>query len=49
MYIKEKALDVNLEHFFDYYERHDWCDMKYRKLDGWHFALHELAKTGMYK
>lgn len=48
MYIKEKALEVNPEHFFDYYERHDWCDRKYRKLDGWHFALHHLAKTGTY-
>ena len=48
MYIREKSLEVNPEHFFDYYERHDWCDRKYRKLDGWHFALHELVKTGMY-
>lgn len=48
MYIREKALDVNPEHFFDYYERHDWCDQKGKKLGGRHFALHELAKTGMY-
>ena len=48
MYIKEKALEVNLDHFFEHYERHDWCNRKYRKLDGWHFALHHLAKTGTY-
>ena len=48
MYIREKALEVNPEHFFDYYERHDWCDRKYRKLDGWHFALHHLARNGTY-
>ena len=48
MYIREKALEVNPEHFFAYYERHDWCNRKYRKLDGWHFALHEIIKTGMY-
>lgn len=48
LYVKKKNLDVNLDHFFEHYERTGWCDRKYRKLDGWHFALHEIIKTGMY-
>ena len=30
--------------FFEYYERYDYCNLKYRKLDDWHFTLNRLSK-----
>ena len=48
LYVKNNNMDIDLDHFFEHYERTDWCNQKGKKLGGWHFALHHLAKTGTY-
>ncbi len=48
LYVKNNNMDIDVDHFFEHYERTDWCNQKGKKLGGWHFALHHLAKTGTY-
>ena len=48
MYVKNNNMDIDLDHFFEHYERTDWCNQKGKKLGGWHFALHRLVDQGIY-
>lgn len=48
LYVKNNNMDIDLDHFFEHYERTDWCNQKGKKLGGWHFALHRLVDQGIY-
>ena len=48
LYVKNNHMDIDLDHFFEHYERTDWCNQKGKKLGGWHFALHRLVDQGIY-
>ena len=48
LYVKNNNMDIDVDHFFEHYERTDWCNQKGKKLGGWHFALHRLVDQGIY-
>ena len=45
-YVAEKELTVDLDQFYDHYQANGWCDLKGRRLAGWHFALCKVSKDG---
>ena len=48
LYIKNNHIGIDLNNFFEHYEKTGWCNQKGKKLGGWHFALHRLVDEGIY-
>lgn len=48
LYVRKNNMDINIDNFYKHYEDNCWCDLKGRKLDGWHFALNRMSKKGEY-